>query len=278
MNPVAEWEALADTAIETALKLDPNLADAYLARGNLLWTQPRGFPHERAIREYRRALALNPNLAEARVALGRLYNHVGLLDESRNELTLALQLDPSNEEAPGRMADTYAYQHDHVRALAELERLSDRSSWSKVKELSYLDRNREARAMAATLVSDPWVPDLADFASTQFPVVLLAQSGQRERVDAVLPQLEAYASNPQGLSHVHHVQYNLGLTHALFGRKREAIMWLRKAAAEGFPCYPFFVKDPNLASLAGDPEFEAFMTELKAQNEKLKTVAQAPIP
>jgi serine/threonine protein kinase/tetratricopeptide (TPR) repeat protein len=278
VSPVAEWEARAGAAIETALKLDPNLADAYLARGNLLWTQPRGFPHERAIREYRRALALNPNLAEARVALGRLYNHVGLLDEARNELTVALQLDPSNEEAPGRIVGTYTYQHDHVRALAEYERLSDRSNWSKVIELSYLGRDREARAMAATLAPDPWVPDLADFASTQFPVVLLARNGQREQVDAVLPQLEAFARNPQGLSHVHHVQYNLGLTHALFGRKREAIMWLRKAAAEGLPCYPFFVKDPNLASLAGDPDFETFMTELKAQQERLRAVAHAPIP
>jgi eukaryotic-like serine/threonine-protein kinase len=278
VNPVAEWEALADAAIGTALKLDPNLADAYLARGNLLWTQPRGFPHERAIREYRRALALNPNLAEARVALGRVYSHVGLLDEAVSELTIALQLDPSNEEAPGRIAGAYSYQHDHARALAEQERLSDRSNWGKVVQLSYLGRDREARAMAAKLVSDPWVPDLADFASTQFNLVLLAREGQRARVDAVLPQLEAFARNPQGLSHVHHVQYNLGLTHALFGRKREAMMWLRKAAAEGLPCYPFFAKDPNLASLAGDRDFEAFMTELKAQQQRLRAVANAPVP
>ena len=55
-------------------------------------------------------------------------------------------------------------------------------------------------------------------------------------------------------------------------------MWLRKAAAEGFPCYPFFVNDPNLASLAGDPDFVAFMTELKAQQERLRAVANAPVP
>ena len=219
MNPVAEWEARADAAIETALRLDPNLADAYLARGNLLWTQPRGFPHERAIGEYRKALALNPNLAEARVALARLYLHVGLLDEARQELTVALQLDPANEEALGRLVTTSVYRHDHERALAEYQRISDRSNWVKVMELSYLGRDREARAMAANLVSDPWVPDTTDFASMQFNLVLLARNGERQRVDTVLPQLEAFARNPQGLSHTHHVQYNLGLTHALFGTK-----------------------------------------------------------
>ena len=277
VNPVAEWEARADAAIETALRLDPNLADAYLARGNLLWTQPRGFPHERAIGEYRKALALNPDLAEARVALARLYLHVGLLDEARQELTVALQLDPANEEALGRLVTTSVYRHDHERALAEYQRISDRSNWVKVMELSYLGRDREARAMAANLVSDPWVPDTADFASMQFNLVLLARNGERQRVDAVLPQLEAFARNPQGLSHTHHVQYNLGLTHALFGRKREALVWLRKAAAEGFPCYPFFAKDPNLASLSGDADFEALLTELKAKQERLSALVKEPI-
>ena len=89
--------------------------------------------------------------------------------------------------------------------------------------------------------------------------------------------ISAFARNPQGLSHMHHVQYNLGLTHALSGRKREALVWLRKAAAEGFPCYPFFAKDPNLASLAGDADFDALLAELKAKQERLSALVKEPI-
>jgi hypothetical protein len=106
--------------------------------------------------------------------------------------------------------------------------------------------------MAATLVSDPWVPDTADFASMQFNIVLLARNGERQRVDAVLPQLEAFARNPQGLSHMHHVQYNLGLTHALSGRKREALVWLRAAAEGDLPAIPSLPKT-RIRKPAGEP-------------------------
>ena len=277
VDAAPEWEQRADSAIETALRLDPNLADAYLARGNLLWTQARGFPHERAIREYRRALALNPNLAEARVALGRLYNHVGLLDESREELTMALQLDPANAEAPARLVNIYDYEHDNARALAGYERLSGGDNWSKILQLSYLGRDQEARAMAARLLPVPWTPN-PDDRSNQFNIVLLARAGERARVEAAMPRVEAIASNAKGLSHLHHTQYNVGLAYAVLGRNKEAVAWLRRAAAGGLPNYPYFAKDPNLASLAGDADFAALLSQLKAQQEQLRAFVRAPLP
>ena len=50
-DPTSAWEAKADAAIDRALALDPNLAEAYMARGTLLWSQPRGFLHEPALRD-----------------------------------------------------------------------------------------------------------------------------------------------------------------------------------------------------------------------------------
>src|SRR2546428_109933 len=77
-----EWEEKAFAAVQKALQLDANLAEAYAARGFLLWSRTNHFPHARAVRELRRALALNPNLAEAHHQLGNVYNHVGLLDKA----------------------------------------------------------------------------------------------------------------------------------------------------------------------------------------------------
>ena len=51
--------------IRRALAIDPNLAEAYLARAQLTWTAPNRFPHESAVTDLRRALALNANLADA---------------------------------------------------------------------------------------------------------------------------------------------------------------------------------------------------------------------
>ncbi|HKW01542.1 MAG TPA: protein kinase [Vicinamibacterales bacterium] len=254
-------------AIERALAIDPNLADAYLARGTFLWSQPHGFAHEPALREYHRALALNPSLAEGRVAIARIYEHIGLLDEAREQLTQALALDPAAATARGRIELTYLWQHDYQR-VAEIAR-SAAPSWFKVEMLSYLGQDQAARDLAATLAPNPWVPNM----SSGFNIVLMAKLGQHEGVKAALPVLENLARNPRGLSHFHHAQYSLGLAHALLGHKREAVSWLRMAAAQGFPCYPFYAKDPNLSGLKGDPDFEAFMAELKAQWEQLRIEA-----
>jgi serine/threonine-protein kinase len=280
LEPTDTWEKKATAAVERALALDANLAEAYLARGSLLWSQPNGFPHDAALREYRRALALNPNLAEGRVALARTYTHIGLLDEARDQLSQALALDPANTEAARRIVLTYMWRHDHARALAELERSGSGANalipgqppaWNMVEVLSYLGRDEEARRLAADLVPRPWVPT----ANTAFNIVLLARQGLRDQVDAALPALEAVAKNPEGLSHLHHSQYYLGLANAVLGRKREALTWLRMAAAQGFPCYPLFAGDPNLSSLKGDPDFETFMREMKTQWERLKAEAAA---
>src|SRR2546423_9175962 len=81
-----EWEEKAFIAVEKALSLNPDLAEAHLARGLLLWTPSNHFPHEETIREYRRALALNSNLDEARNQLAIVYGHIGLFDEALEEL------------------------------------------------------------------------------------------------------------------------------------------------------------------------------------------------
>jgi serine/threonine protein kinase/tetratricopeptide (TPR) repeat protein len=269
-EPTPTWEQKADASIAKALALNPNLAEAYLARGNLLWSQPHGFPHDVALREIRRALTLNPSLAEGRVALGRIYEHIGLLDEARDQFTQASALDPANREARGRVWTTYFWQHDYARALAEIGR-SDATGWNYVQLLTYAGQEDEARRRVDELLKGPWIPSFA----SSFHIVRVARGGHRARVDAALPALEALARNPQELSHVHHAQYWLALAHAVLGRKRDAMTWLRMSAAQGFPCYPFFAKDPNLANLQGDPEFEAFMNDLKAQWERLKAEAAA---
>jgi TolB-like protein/predicted Ser/Thr protein kinase len=275
-EPKQEWEDRANAAIEKALALNPNLAEAYVARANLLWTQPRGFPHAQALREFRRAIALNPNSAEARVAIARGYEHVGLLEEAREELTMAMELDPFNAEARSRLITSYYWEHDYARALAEERSRGANDNWGTVAALEHLGREEEASTLVAKLVQgNPQPPESLDAANSgSYYVVFLARRGNRDGVDAILPRLEAFAQNPQGLSHVHHLQYNIALAHALLGRKGEALTWLRKAAAEGFPCYPLFASDPNLAGMAGDAGFEAFMAGMKAQWERLRAEAR----
>ena len=52
----ARLEEDAQVAVEKALALDPNLAEAHLARGLVLWTHNNRFPHEEAVKSYKQAL------------------------------------------------------------------------------------------------------------------------------------------------------------------------------------------------------------------------------
>jgi hypothetical protein len=55
----------------------------------------------------------------------------------------------------------------------------------------------------------------------------------------------------------HHVAYSLAAAWAQLGDRDAAFRWLEKAAATGFRCQPWFVRDPLLAPLRGDTRFEA---------------------
>ena len=72
----------------------------------------------------------------------------------------------------------------------------------------------------------------------------------------------------KGLGHFHHAEYDIACAYAVLGKTDEALSWLRRTAADGFPCYPLFEKDPLLASLRSDRDFQAFLGEMKAMWER----------
>ncbi len=99
----------------------------------------------------------------------------------------------------------------------------------------------------------------------------LAHRGARE------PALELVRPAEGGLVD-HHVAYSLGAAHAQLGQPGEAVRWLRTAALTGFPCYPWFARDPLLDPIRGEAAFRALLTELKAawQRERDRFAAGFP--
>jgi len=83
--------AKADKAVATALRLDPNLAEAWAASG--LIAQQRGQFAE-AEKMLRRAITLNPNYATAYQWLNIALQGQGRFEEGRGFLERALELDP----------------------------------------------------------------------------------------------------------------------------------------------------------------------------------------
>lgn len=108
----------AEVAIEKALALDPNLAEAHFARGLILWTNIKAFPHEAAIQSYNRAIALDPDLDEAHHQLSMVYSHIGLVEEARQSVDKALKINPNNTLARFRSGVYLEYLGEFDEAIA----------------------------------------------------------------------------------------------------------------------------------------------------------------
>ncbi len=116
----------AEVAVEKALAIDPNLAEGHFARGLILWTPYKRFPHEQAIHSYQRAIELNPNFDEAHHQLGYVYLHIGLLDKGWQELEKALAINPGNTLARFRLGQIQMCRAEVRRGLSDLQHYPDR--------------------------------------------------------------------------------------------------------------------------------------------------------
>ena len=262
-----EWAERAFVEAEKALALDPDLAAGYLARGRTMWTPANHFPHEAAIRDYRRALDLNPVLDEARNQIALVYCHVGLLDEALRESQRAIATDPNNHLAQYRIGETLNFQCKNEEALAALRAIPKDANPALVGHqivwaLYNLGRKKEAGDIAEQYLNN--YPEDYGGLFTSLQAILAAADGDQELAEQ---KIALALKRGEGFGHFHHTAYHIGCAYALMQKSGQAIKFLRWAAEDGFPCYPLFEKDPNLDSMRTEPLFIALLAELKQQWE-----------
>lgn len=266
-DPNGIWRSKASAEIEKALALDPNLASAYLARGNLTWTRENGFPHAQAAADFHKAIELNPSYDAAHAALASLYYHVGLLEKSLERYEIALRIAPNHLDYLYRIPRIHLYQQEYTHALREFDGTPQfRDDFLKPIVIEHLGRHDEALRLARTHILDnpthSKAEEAADASSTL--AVLLARDGNSVAAEE---QIRIVVGRPHG-SHFHHAAYNIAMAYASMRRNREAIEWLENTAEWGMPCYPLFEKDPFLDKIRGDPRFQSFLSRQKEQWER----------
>jgi tetratricopeptide (TPR) repeat protein len=258
----------AEVAVEKALALDPNLAEGHHARGLILWTHDKRFPHEQAIQSYKRALALNPNLDEAHHQLAVVYLHIGLLDKAWDEAEKALAINPNNSLARFRLGNINLYRAKYEDALAIYKSIAPEAypalqNRTMATALFQLGRTEEASAIVEEYLKTHSTDEGGLMTSVK--AMLLAKAGkEREAEDAIQRAIEI----GKGFGHFHHTAYDVACAYALMNKPEPAIKWLQNAADDGFPCYPLFENDPNLNNLRKDERFITFMAKLKQQWER----------
>jgi tetratricopeptide (TPR) repeat protein len=257
----------AEVAVDKALAINPNLAEGYFARGLILWTPYKRFPHEQAVQSYKRALELNPNLDEAHHQLGFVYLHIGMLDKGQQEIEKALAINPGNTLARYRLGVIDMCRAKYAEAFqifnsTPLEQNPELLAFYTSNALFRLGRNEEAAALIERYFKE-YSKDKGGMV-TSVKAMMLAKAGkQRETEDTMQRAVEI----GRGYAHFHHTSYNIASAYALMNQPEPAMKWLQVTADEGFPCYPLFEGDANLDNLRKDARFISFMTKLKQQWE-----------
>jgi len=249
------WGKRAEREARAALDGDGMLGDAHFAIASAAGTLYGNFDWQRLLAESARALELDPTLDLAHVARMRSYYHLGEFAAALREADLARQLNPApNVEADRLEVAVHLFSGNFERARSLATALLDRTDAPAVRHylgmaryyLGDVDGAREMLA-SARRGNQPDVRSQATLASIE--AATGAAASARQRVRAI----------EQGNYMDHHVAYSLGAAAAQLGDRAAALRWLTRAADTGFPCRPWFARDPLLASLHGAPEFEALV-------------------
>jgi DNA-binding winged helix-turn-helix (wHTH) protein len=262
----------ADVALAKALDLDPNLAEAHFACGLILWTKAKGFPHEQAIRSFQTALELDPDADDTHHQLSMVYSHVGLLVDAQRHVARAIDLNPNNTMARFRVGVYKAWQCRFGDALEVLKTVpADVSPFlvDRVKAEVYVQLGRPDKAQPIVDHYLTRYPNDEGGSLTSVRALLLAKAGEtREAKKTIARAIELGT----GFGHFHHTAYNIAATYAALHEPDQAVTWVEAAADDGFPCYPYFARDPNLDVLRGFPPFVDLMSQLHKQWRHFKRI------
>jgi DNA-binding winged helix-turn-helix (wHTH) protein len=262
-DPASVWLEKAEFHCRRALEIDANLPEGHVARAFLLWGPSKNFQHLEAIADLKRALRLQNNLPHAYNRLGSILAHVGLLDHAREMFERGRPFQPKKTVSTS-IVQVYVWgqQYDLARERIQIWRRESPGHkyalyFAPIPAMMTGDWKEAARLVDEALRSVPNDPLIISIQG-----LLHAMLGNR---DAAIECVTKACSSPKSFGHSHHTYYQIACTLALTGRRETAFEWLERSVATGFACWPYFLKDPSLASLRTLPEFELLISSLQAK-------------
>ena len=253
-NPALIEQAKQSLAV--AERLNPQLAEVHAARYFIAFSQYQNWQIETAFRELRLAQEIDPDVAHSE--LGDLYNHVGLEDKAIEEWEAALEIDPTNDATKFGYVVQTMQQNRPDDALELNKRFFNRGP----NFYYYLEKQMAKEA--APLIDQELQQDPNNDPARSHRLLLMALQGKHDEAQSAAAEFIATVRKNRGY---HHYAYNVARVYASGGKSDEALKWLRFTAANGFPCYPLFERDPYLLPIRKDPAFLQFMTEMKTRWE-----------
>ncbi len=249
--PPAEGYRKARDAVERALVLDPNLADAHSALG--LIQRSYDWDWAAADASFRRALAMEPENATAMRRSAGLASTLGRLDEALALGRRAVELDPLNAQTHLTLGSFAFYAGRHEEAIAaynkalELNLQFDEAHFYKGS--IFLLQGQAQKALAEMeLESDPaW--RLSGLALAHHAL------GRKKESDAALAGLiKKYQANGA---------FAIAEVYAFRGETDRAFEWLERAYQQRDADLSYLKGDPLLKNLERDPRYAAFLKKMR---------------
>jgi TolB-like protein/Flp pilus assembly protein TadD len=244
----------AQAAAQRALAIDPNLAEAHAALGDVLKDQ---WKFEGAEREYQLAIALKPSLADAHMGYGILLSVTGRYPSAVRELATVRRLDPVGLPGALHAAAVHYNGRQYTAALRELQRAEktiDPSAASPRmwKGMVLAGSGRFAEALVA--YDEAFARNGRDGATRAFYVYALAKSGARDKAQSELEDLIASGEFVPLTA--------LAVARAGLGQLDQAIALLQEAYTKPDPILQYLKVESHLDVVKDRPEYIELATRL----------------
>lgn len=242
----------AKAAALRALEVEPELADAHSALGNVALFYDWNW--SAAERHFRRAIELNPNSAAAHRGYSDYMLAQRRFDEAIEQGRIAIELDPFSltMRAGYLLALVTASRNDE--AITEAQRALDvEPAFSLALVVRGLARSAKKLHIQAMRDLEEAVEIERTPTNLGFLAYVQAAAGHRQRAFPVLQELRRTA----GKRYV--CPLEVAMAYSAFGDTDEAFRWMEKAIAERADCMAMLAAEPWLEGIRRDPRFPGLL-------------------
>jgi len=246
---LTEGSQISRMAIDRAIKIDPELAIAYVfrARNRLFFD----FDFKGSRLDLELALTLNPNIGEIYAALSRSHSIQGNHQQALLYAQKAKSLDPMNWLINYLVAHTYFYQGDYQQALAEIEEglivLPGRTGLLVLKaRVEIAIGNYEQALLIINKVAEGEV-------RAQIRSMAFSKMGDKTKSDEALATFIKLGA--------HHSAFGIALVYCFRGEIEQCLDWLDRAYKQ---------KDPSIVKITESPFLKPVYQEKRYKELVLK--------
>ncbi len=251
--PAEEGHRLAREAVERALELNPNLAEAHAQMGRV--KQLVDFDWAGADESIQKAITLGPGNPESLRAAATSAAIFGRFDQALELARQAVELDPLNAASSLKLGWVEYLMGSLDEAVADLKRSLALNPHAPIQRLlSEIDilQGRPQEALAEIEKVRP------DYARASMHAIAYYALGRKQESDAALQELiEKYPTI---------AAYQIADVYAFRKQPDEAFKWLDWAYAQRDEGLILTRIDPLLRNLHSDPRYAAFLKKLNLPN------------